>query len=55
MNTFIKQAQNAFATDLTTMMLRITIITWAIVVVLLALFVDNKWLLAGILAWEILP
>lgn len=35
--------------------LKTFIIAWALLVIVAALYVDNKWLLAGILAWEILP
>jgi hypothetical protein len=35
--------------------LKITIILWAIAVIILVLFVDNPWILAGILAYEVLP
>jgi len=55
MNAFIQQVRREFASDFTTMMLRICIIVWAIVVVIAALSVKSKWILAGILAWEILP
>ncbi len=55
MNDFIQRARSEFASDLTSMMLRIAIIVWAIVVVIAALTVKSKWILAGILAWEILP
>jgi hypothetical protein len=55
MNTFIQKVQAEFAKDLTTMMLRIGILAWALVVVIAALTIESKWILAGILAWEILP
>ena len=35
--------------------LKTFIIAWALLVIVAALWIDNKWLLAGILAWEILP
>jgi hypothetical protein len=55
MNSFIRGIQAEFAKDLGTLTLRIAIIVWAIVVVIAALTVQSKWVLAGILAWEILP
>lgn len=35
--------------------LKTLIILWALFVIGLALWIDNPWLLAGILAWEVLP
>lgn len=55
MNVLIQRVRAEFARDFTSMLLRICIIVWAIVVVLAALTVKSKWILAGILAWEILP
>jgi hypothetical protein len=55
MNALIQRVRTEFARDFTSMMLRICIIVWAIVVVIAALTVKSKWVLAGILAWEILP
>lgn len=55
MNDLIKKLQQEFYKDLTSAMLRVAIITWALVVIIAALTVQNKWILAGILAWEILP
>ena len=55
MNEFIRRAREAFNDDFSAVALRIAIITWALVVVLAALFVKSKWVLAGILAWEVLP
>lgn len=45
----------SFYKDWPTTTLKILIILWAVAVILLALFVSNKWLLAVIAAWEILP
>lgn len=47
--------QGEFARDYTVSSLRLLIIAWAVFVVVLALLVDNAALLAGILAWEVLP
>lgn len=35
--------------------LKTFIIAWAFLVIVAALWIDNKWILAGLLAWEILP
>jgi hypothetical protein len=35
--------------------LKTFIIAWAVLVIVAALWIDNKWALAGLLAWEILP
>lgn len=55
MNNFIQKIQNGFAQDFSAMMLRIFIVTWALIVVIAAFTVKSKWVLAGILAWELLP
>lgn len=55
MNEFIRRVQAEFARDFTLIALRITIILWALFVIGLALFVKNKWFLAGVLAYEVLP
>lgn len=55
MNEFIRRVQAEFAKDFTLTALRITIILWALFVIGLALFVKNKWFLAGVLAYEVLP
>jgi hypothetical protein len=41
--------------DMTLTGLKTAIIVWALFIILLAIFIDNKWLLGGILAYEILP
>ncbi len=41
--------------DFTLVGLKTLIIAWALFVIVLTLFIDNKWILAGILAYEILP
>jgi hypothetical protein len=35
--------------------IRVGIIAWALFTIILALYIDNPLVLAGILAWEILP
>lgn len=55
MNEYIQQLQDYLARDFTTGALKILIIVVAVVLVFLAVAVDNKWILAGILAYEVLP
>ena len=52
----VKKIQQAFYEDYTASSLKLLIVLWAIFIIFLVLFVvDNKWVLAGILAYEILP
>ncbi len=46
--------RQAAARDLTLFGLRSSIIALAVVFIVLALVLKNKWVLAGILAWEVL-
>jgi len=46
---------NALATDFSTTALRTMIVIWALFVIVLVFFINNSWLLAGILLYEILP
>lgn len=55
MNTLIKRLQAYFFHDYTASALRVLIILWALFVIVLVLCIDNKWILAGILAYEVLP
>lgn len=55
MNSWIKNAQQAFAQDFSKSTLKALIIAVGIVLIGLGLFVDNTWVLAGILAYEVLP
>lgn len=41
--------------DLTLFQLKTAIILWSVVIIILTLFISDKWILAGILAYEILP
>ena len=50
-----QRVHSDFANDWTEAMLRWTIVVWAAFIIILALLVRNKWILAGILAYEILP
>lgn len=52
----IGHVRQAFYEDWTTASLKTAIVLWALFIIILVLFVvDNKWLLAGILAYEVLP
>lgn len=55
MNEYFRRVQEAFSRDFTEAALRALIIGWALFVIFLALNVKNKFLLAGILAYEVLP
>ena len=55
MNDFIRRMQKQFNDDFTLTTLRIAIILVALVFIGLALFVKNKWVLAGALAYLVLP
>ena len=43
------------AEDFSLFGLKATIILWCLVIIFMVLSIDNKWILAGILAYEILP
>lgn len=51
----IESFRRALEKDFTLAALRATIIVWSLVVIGLAIIIDNKWVLAGILAYEVLP
>lgn len=55
MNEWIKQAREAFAQDFTEATLKAMIIGVAVLFIVLALSIDNKWILAGLLAYIVLP
>jgi len=56
MNHWIEQTRRNFARDYTTTALKTMIVVWALLVIFATIFVvDNKWILAGILAYEVLP
>lgn len=48
---FRKKASN----DMSLTALKTAIIVWALFIILATLFIDNKWILGGILAYEMLP
>lgn len=55
MNAIIKHLQETLYKDFTLGALKITVILWAIFVIFLSIVVNDKWTLAGILAYEVLP
>lgn len=55
MDSILKRVQDSFARDYTLTALRVMIIAWSLVVIVLALLIENKLLLALILAYEVLP
>ncbi len=52
---FSKSFKRMVSRDFTANGLRAAIIIWAVLVVILALNVQDKYKLAAILAWEVLP
>ena len=55
MDRILEKVQTALAKDFTATALKLMIIAWAVLVVIVTLKTENKWFLAGILAYEILP
>lgn len=56
MGDFVRRFRESLEEDFTETALKTLIVIWAIFVIILVIFfVDNKWLLTGILAYEILP
>ena len=51
----VDRVQSEFNKDFTLAGLKTAIVIWAIIVAVAALSIDNKWILAGILAYEVLP
>lgn len=51
----VERVQKHFAQDFSLSALKVIIILWALFIIFLALVLDDVWLLAGILAYEILP
>lgn len=54
MDNLYENARNISA-DFSLWTLRLSIIAWAIFIIVLVLCIKNKWALAGILAYEVLP
>ena len=55
MNELIRKLQAQFAADWTEAGLRVAIVAVALFFIVLALVVKNKWVLAGLLAYMVLP
>lgn len=55
MNETFKRLQEALAKDFTKTSLKVIITLWALFIIVLAWTLDNTFLLAGVLAYEILP
>ena len=56
MNKVAENFRESLNEDFTATALKVLIILWLIFVAILVIFViDNKWLLAGVLAYEMLP
>lgn len=55
MRDLIQAAQTYFSKNYAAGALKLLIVLWALFVVGVALLVDNAWVLAGILAYEVLP
>lgn len=55
MDEMIKRFRDAANRDFTLVSLKTLIIVWAVFVIFLTIIVDNKWVLTGILAYEVLP
>lgn len=55
MNVLIQRFRQEANNDLSMTALRVAIITAALVFIGMALFVNNKWVLAGALAYLVLP
>lgn len=49
------RVQQLAARDFTLFGLKFLLIAWAVGVIIAALLINNKWLLAGLLAYEVLP
>ena len=51
-----QHVRQSFYDDFTLAGLKTIIVLWALFIIFVVLFVvDNKWILAGILAYEVLP
>lgn len=51
----IETVRRQFEKDFTLAALKTTIILWSLIIIALAIIIDNKWVLAGVLAYEVLP
>lgn len=55
MTPFHEFLKRRLASDNPTSFLKLFLITWAIMIIALAFFIDNKWVLAAMIAYEVLP
>jgi uncharacterized membrane protein len=55
MHKFAQDIRAYFESNYTVAGLKMLLIVWAVLIIVLALLVDNPWILAGILAYEVLP
>ena len=55
MNTLMLRARSYFYQNMTLSLLKLVIVLWAIMIIFLVIWIQNKWILAGILAYEVLP
>lgn len=56
LNDLIKSYRKSLTNKFTATALKTMIVIWAIFVIIITVFfVDNEWLLAGILLYEVLP
>jgi hypothetical protein len=51
----IEKIKKRFEADYTATSLKFMVIAWALFIIFLAIAIDNKVVLAGILAYEVLP
>lgn len=51
----IKDLRQQFERDMPVTTLKTVLIGWSLFVIVLALLIDNPWILAGMLAYEVLP
>jgi hypothetical protein len=51
----VESVRRQFEKDFTVASLKATIIVWSLIIIGLALWINDKWVLAGILAYEVLP
>jgi hypothetical protein len=54
MNAWIRRSQEKLAKK-PAMALKTMIVLWSLLIIGLALWIDNPWVLAGLLAYEVLP
>lgn len=56
LNDLVKSYRKSLSNNFTVTSLKTMIVIWALFIIILTVFfVDNEWLLAGILLYEVLP